>query len=166
MLCKVKKCCFKWIFIDSFSSFNVYQLWEHLLEQIINDKSNHPYFKCVKKMDSQISNLITHDNMIHLQNWVFIKSTSPKHVIFWKIMQITPYSISNNYKLSIGSSITLFRCNPIIWKPHQCAHDLLNSSSCLWIWIIHVMDQFPKWHLSWIVHEIFYIPIITPYDIC
>jgi hypothetical protein len=44
MLCKVciKKCCFKWIFIDSFSLFNVYQLCEHLLEQIINDKSNHP----------------------------------------------------------------------------------------------------------------------------
>ncbi len=27
-------------------------------------------FKRVKRMDSQISNLITHDNMIHLQNWV------------------------------------------------------------------------------------------------
>jgi hypothetical protein len=27
------------------------------------------------------------------------------------------------------------------------------------------MDQFPKWHLSWIIHKIFYIPIITPYDI-
>jgi hypothetical protein len=27
------------------------------------------------------------------------------------------------------------------------------------------MDQFPKWHFGWIVHKIFYIPIITPYDI-
>ncbi len=27
------------------------------------------------------------------------------------------------------------------------------------------MDRFPKWHLGWIVHRIFYIPIITPYDI-
>jgi hypothetical protein len=29
-------------FIHYFSLFNVYQLWEHLLEQIINDKSNNP----------------------------------------------------------------------------------------------------------------------------
>jgi hypothetical protein len=81
-------------------------------------------------------------------------------------MQITPYSIFSNYKLSMAALITFFRCNPIVWKPHQCAHDVLNNSLCLWVWVIHVMDRFPKWHFGWIVHKIFYIPIITPYDIC
>ncbi len=61
---------------------------------------------------------------------------------------------------------SFFRCNLIVWRPHECVHDVLNNFSCLWIWVIHVMDQFPKWHLGWIALKIFYIPIITPYGIC
>ncbi len=49
-------------------------------------------------MDSQISYSITHDNMIHLQI-EFYKIHKSKTCHFWKIMQITPYSISSNYKL-------------------------------------------------------------------
>jgi len=116
-------------------------------------------------MDSQILNLITHYNVICLQNWV-LQIHKSKTCHFWKIMQITPYSIFSNYKLSMVALITFFRCNPIVWKPHQCAHDVLNNSLCLWVWVIHVMDRFPKWHFGWIVHKIFCIPIITPYDIC
>jgi hypothetical protein len=64
---------------------------------IIEHRSKHK-FKCVKRMDSQISNLITRDNMIHLQIG-FYKIYNSKTCHFLKIMQITPYSISNNYKL-------------------------------------------------------------------
>jgi hypothetical protein len=42
----IKKCCFKWISIDSFSLLDVYQLsWEHLSKHIVNGKSNHPWLK-------------------------------------------------------------------------------------------------------------------------
>jgi len=37
---------------------------------IIIEHKSYTNFKCVKKMNAQISNVITHDNMIHLQNWV------------------------------------------------------------------------------------------------
>ncbi len=82
---------------------------------------------------------------LHMTTWFaykigFYKICKSKTCHFWKIMQITPYSISKNYKLSNGSSITFFRCSPIIWKPHQCVHDMLNTSLCLWIWTIRVMD--------------------------
>jgi hypothetical protein len=60
----------------------------------------------------------------------------------------------------------MHRWGPIVWRLHQCAHDVLNNSSCLWIWLIHVMDQLHKWHLGWIVHKILCILIFTPYDNC
>jgi hypothetical protein len=96
----------------------------------------------------------------------FTKSTSPKHVIFERSCKLDhiPYlAITNCLWLLL---MTFFRCSPIVWRPHQCAHDVLNNSSCLWIWVIHVMDQNFKLHLGWIVHKILCIPIITPYDIC
>jgi hypothetical protein len=55
-------------------------------------------FKCVKSMDSPISNMITHDNMISWQN-SFHKIYKSKTCHFLKIMQITPNSICSNYKL-------------------------------------------------------------------
>jgi hypothetical protein len=30
------------VVLNEFSLFDIYQLWEHLLKQIINDKFNHP----------------------------------------------------------------------------------------------------------------------------
>ncbi len=89
----------------------------------------------------------------------FFKSTSPKHLIFEKSCKLhhIPYLASTNYLWL--PLITLSRCNPIVWRPHQCVHNVSNNFSCLWIWVIHVMDQFPKWHLGWIVHKIYFIPI-------
>jgi hypothetical protein len=103
-----------------------------------------------------------HDSLTKL---VFIKSTSPKHVTFERSCKLHHilYLTTTNYLWL--PSITLFECSPIIWKPHQCVHDVMNRSLCLWIWVLHVMDQFPKWYLGWIVHKIFCISIITPYDI-
>jgi len=43
---------------------------------------------------------------------------------------------------------------------------MLNNSLCVWIWLVHVMDHLAKWHFGSIVHEIFFIPIFTPYHIC
>jgi hypothetical protein len=45
---------------------------------IIEHRSKHKFQ--MSKEDSQISNLITHDNMIHFQNWILSKSASLKHV--------------------------------------------------------------------------------------
>ncbi len=96
----------------------------------------------------------------------FIKFASPKNEIYERSCKLhhIPYLTTTNYLWL--PSITFFRCSPIIWKPHQCAHYVLNNYLCLWIWVIHVMDQFSKWHLGWFVHKIFCIPIFTPYEIC
>ncbi len=48
---------------------------------IIINRSGHKLQMC-KKNGFMIFNLITHDNMIHLQNWVFFKFASPRHIIF------------------------------------------------------------------------------------
>jgi hypothetical protein len=75
-------------------------------------------FKCVKRMDSQISNLITqrHDLLIKLG---FIKFASPKHVIFERSCKLhhIPYLTTTNYLWL--HLITLFRCSPIVWKPQR-----------------------------------------------
>jgi hypothetical protein len=94
----------------------------------------------------------------------FYKILKSKDVIFersCKLHQISYATTTNYLWLPL---ITFIKCSPIVWRSHQCAHDMLNNFSCLWIWLIHVMDHFPKWHLGWIFHKIFYIPIFTPYD--
>jgi hypothetical protein len=101
-----------------------------------------------------------HDSLTKLG---FIKSTSLKHVIFersCKLHHIAYLTTTNYLWLPL---ITLLKCRPIIWRPHWCAHNVLNSPLYLWIWVTHVMDLFSKWHFGWIVHKIFYNPIITLY---
>jgi type II secretory pathway component PulC len=74
----------------------------------------------------------------------FIKSISPKRVIFersCKLHHISYLAITNCLWPLL---ITFFKCSPIVWRPHQCAHDMFDNSSCLCIWVIHIMDQFPK----------------------
>jgi hypothetical protein len=95
----------------------------------------------------------------------YIKSTSSKHVIFLKPCKLhhIPYVATTNYLWL--SLITLIKCNPIVWRPHQCVHNMLNNFLCLSIWVIHIIKHFPKRHFCSIVHERFYIPIFTPYDI-
>jgi hypothetical protein len=132
---------------------------------IIEHRSKHKFQMCKEDGFTNLKFDYTwqHDWLTKLG---FIKSRSPKHVIFERSCKLyhIPYLTITNYLWP--PLMRFFRCNPIIWRPHQCAHDMFNSSLCLWIWVIHVMDQFPKWHLGWIVHKIVYIPIITPYDIC
>ncbi len=101
-----------------------------------------------------------------LKKFDSIKSTSPKYVIFLKPCKLDhiPYVATTNYLWLL--LITLIMCNQIVWRPHQCVHNMLNNFSWLWIWVIHVIDHFPKRHFCWIVHKRFYIPIFTPYDIC
>jgi hypothetical protein len=74
----------------------------------------------------------------------FIKSISPKHVIFKKSCKLhhIAYVTTTNYLWL--PLITLVRCNPIIWKPHQCAHDMLNNFLCFYIWAIHIWITFPN----------------------
>jgi hypothetical protein len=132
---------------------------------IIKHKSIHKFQMCKKDGFTNIKFDYTwqHDLLTKLG---FIKSTNPKHVIFERSCKLhrIPYLATTNYILL--PSITLFRCNSIVWRSHQCAHNRWNIYFWLCIWVIHVIDQFSKWHLGWIVHKIFYIPIITPYDIC
>jgi hypothetical protein len=56
-------------------------------------------------------------------------------------------------------------CGVQLYEGHQCAHNMMNNLSCFWICFINVMDHIAKWHLGWIIHEIFYIPISPPYHI-
>ncbi len=132
---------------------------------IIEHKSEHKFQMCKEDGFTNFKFDYTwqHDSLTKLS---FIKSASPKHVIFERSCKLhhISYLAMINYLWLL--SIKLFRWSPIVWKSHQYVHDVLNNSLCLWIWVIHVMDQFPKWHLGWIVHKIFCIPIIIPYDIC
>ncbi len=132
---------------------------------IIEHRSKHKFQMCKEDGFTNLKFDYTwqHDSLIKLG---FIKFASPKHVIFERSCKLhhIPYLTTTNCLWL--PSITLFRCSLIIWKPHQCAHDMLNNSLCLWIWVVHVMDKSSKWHLGWIVHKIFHIPIFTPYDIC
>ncbi len=60
----------------------------------------------------------------------FIKSTNPKNVIFQrscKLHQISYVTTTNYLWLP---SIPFFKCNPTVCRSHQCAHNLLNNSSC------------------------------------
>ncbi len=107
---------------------------------------------------------------LHMTTWFtykigFYKIRKSKTCHFWKIMQITPYSIFSNYKLSMATFDNILQMQPNCMEaPSMCTWHV-EYFLCLWIWVIHVMDQFPKWHLGWIVHKIFCIVIITPYDI-
>jgi len=95
---------------------------------IIEHRSRH---KCVKRMDSQISNLVTHNNMIRLQKLSIIESANPKQVILKRSCKLhhIPYLITTNYLCL--PLITLLKSNPFAWRPHQCAHHVLTNSSCL-----------------------------------
>jgi hypothetical protein len=70
----------------------------------------------------------------------FLKFASPKQVIFersCKLHQIIYVATTNYLWLLL---ITLVKCSPIVWRPHQCVHNVLN----IFLWLIHVMDHFPK----------------------
>jgi hypothetical protein len=58
----------------------VFYVYKKLIIIIEHRSSN---FKCVKGMDSQISNLITHDNMICSQNWD-LQSSQVQNLSFFK----------------------------------------------------------------------------------
>jgi hypothetical protein len=78
-------------------------------------------FKCVKRwiQKSQI--------WLHMTTWFaykigFYKIRKSKTYHFWKIMQITPYSISNNYKLSmVAFDNTLQVQSNCMEAPSMCA---------------------------------------------
>ncbi len=122
-------------------------------------------FKCVKRMDSQISNLITHDNMIHLQNWV-LWNLQVQNMSFLKIVSITPHSISSNYKLSMATFNNILQvqsncleapsmctqCVKQFFMPLDLGHTCHGSISQMTSWLkcpqnILLADHHPIWHL-------------------
>jgi hypothetical protein len=110
---------------------------------IIEHKFKHKFQMC--KEDGFINLKFDYTQQHDLLTKIgFIKSINPIHLISkrsCKLPHIPYLAITNCLWLP---SITLFRCNPIVWRRHQCVHDMLNNSSCLYIWVIHVMDPFPK----------------------
>jgi hypothetical protein len=73
---------------------------------IIGNRSGHKFQMC--KEDDHKSQI-----WLHMTTWLvykigFYKIRESKTCHFWKIMQITPYSISNNYKLSMVAFNNIF----------------------------------------------------------
>jgi hypothetical protein len=66
-----------------------------------------------------------HDSLIKLD---FIKSTSSQHYNSYKLHQISYEPTTNSLLLP---SIIFFKWSPIVLKPHQCSHNMLNNSLCL-----------------------------------
>jgi hypothetical protein len=104
-----------------------------------------------------------HDSLTKVH---FIKSTSVNYIIFYHFYKLHQISYAPTIENLWLPSMTLFRWSLIIWRSHQCVHGILDDFSHLYIHIMHIMNYLSKWHLGWIVEEVLYIPIFTPYDIC
>jgi hypothetical protein len=115
---------------------------------VIKHRSRYKFQMCKKDGFTNLKFDYTwqHDLLTKLD---FMKSISSKHVIFERSCKLhyIPYVTTSNY---LWLPLTTFvRCNLIVWRPHQCVHDVLNIFLCLWIWAIQgVMDHFPKWNLG------------------
>jgi hypothetical protein len=55
----------------------------------------------------------------------FYEILESKTCHFLKIMQIAPKFICNNTNYLWLPLITFIKCSPIVWRSHQCAHDVL-----------------------------------------
>jgi hypothetical protein len=107
---------------------------------VIKHRFRHKFQKCKEDAFTNLKFDYTwqHDLLTKLS---FINFASPRHVIFERSCKLhhIPHLTFINYLWL--PSITFFKCNPIVWRPHQCVH-----TTC---WTIIRVSRFGS-YMSWI----------------